>query len=99
MVKVFSTQGFLESKLANLEAKLRNEYHADSDQLIRLHSYICILDGGVQQYARSLRNMNLHDTSSRLVDMLHIHADKRDDAIQLVLQYMHMFMAVTDSSS
>jgi hypothetical protein len=29
--------------------------------------------------------------------MLHIDADNQKDATQLVVQYMHMFMSVTDS--
>jgi hypothetical protein len=41
MVKVFSTKGFLESKLANLENKLRTEYQADEEQLLRIHEYVC----------------------------------------------------------
>jgi len=97
MVKVFSTKGFLESKLANLENKLRTEYQADEGQLLRIHEYVCIIDGGILQYARSLGGMNLQDASTRLVDMLHIHANKREDAIQLIVEYLHMFMSVTDS--
>ena len=88
-----STQRFLETKLANLEEKLRN-FNADEDRLQRIHSYICVVDGGIKKYARSLGGMNLEDAASRLVEMLHMDADNQNDAIQLVVQYMHMFMSV-----
>jgi hypothetical protein len=97
MVRVQSTQQFLESKLANLEQKLRDDFNADEEQLQRIHSYICVVDGGIKQYAQSLGGMNLQDAASRLVEMLHIDADNQKDATQLVVQYMHMFMSVTDS--
>ena len=94
MVRVQSTQQFLESKLANLEHRLRTDYDADEDQLQRIHSYICVVDGGIKQYAQSLGSMNLQDAASRLVAMLHIDAGNQNDATQLVVQYMNMFMSV-----
>ena len=93
MVKILSTQQFLETKLANLEDKLRN-FNADENKLQRVHSYICVVDGGIKQYARSLGGMNLQDAASRLVEILHIDADNQNNATQLVVQYMHMFMSV-----
>jgi hypothetical protein len=94
MVRVQSTQQFLECKLANLEQRLRADYHADEDQLQRIHQYICVVDGGIKQYAQSLGGMNLQDAASRLVEMLHIDADNKNDATQMVVQYMDMFLSV-----
>lgn len=94
MVRVQSTQQFLESKLANLEQKLLDDFNADEEQLQRIHSYICVVDGGIKQYARSLGGMNLQDAASRLVEMLHIDTDNQNDATQLVVQYINMFMSV-----
>jgi hypothetical protein len=93
MVRVQSTQQFLECKLANLEHRLRTDYDADEEQLQRIHQYICVVDGGIKQYAQSLAGMNLQDAASRLVQMLLIHQDKQDTAIQIVVQYMDMFMS------
>ena len=98
MVRVsLSVEDFLHTKLCSLEKKLRDDYQADEGQLLRMHDYISVVDGGVLCYARSLLSMNVHSCALQIVSMLHILDKKHTSAVALVSQYLHMFRNVVES--
>jgi hypothetical protein len=104
-MRVRTIEDFLKSKLFNLKRILRKEHGADSVQLDRAEQFLVGQNetnnnhsgSKLVAYASTLHNQSpdtLRNKAKLLVDFCCVPAEKQEEAIQCVLQYMDCFIAV-----
>ena len=94
-MRTITTHDFLKEKLQNLRMKLIEQHKANTVRLDEIERHL-LMQKNLVSYCATLKNKDIHKVAADLVSYVQT-SDDRDQAVQLVTDYLCCFQSVSDA--